>query len=114
MTKKKDEKTVEDKANTEPDTVEKQNEVPEPLDTAEEKNTSIDTAPLENTKEIASPKPVAIEVTLREIYPQESYGRCGLRFKKGQMQRIALAAFEPEALNTLTNDPWLAITYVTN
>lgn len=56
--------------------------------------------------------PVAVDIRLREIYPHESYGRCGLRFKKGQPQRIAFAALEPEALLELENDPWLALEYV--
>lgn len=56
--------------------------------------------------------PVAVDISLREIYPHESYGRCGLRFKKGQTQRIAFAALEPEALLELENDPWLALAYV--
>ena len=58
--------------------------------------------------------PVAVDIRLRDIYPQESYGRCGLRFKKGETQCIAIQALEPEALMTLNNDPWLELVYVTD
>ncbi|MGX3066450.1 transcriptional regulator [Ursidibacter arcticus] len=59
-------------------------------------------------------EPVAVDVRLRDIYPQDSYGRCGLRFKKGETQCIAIQALEPEALIALNNDPWLELVYVTD
>lgn len=59
-------------------------------------------------------QPVAVDIQLRDIYPQASYGRCGLRFKKGETQRIAFQALEPDALIALHNDPWLELIYVTD
>lgn len=59
-------------------------------------------------------EPVAVDITLRDIHPHDSYGRCGLRFKKGETQRIAIGAFEPEALIALNDDPWLELVYVTD
>lgn len=74
-----------------------------------EQQTEVDSSNAPNGNII---EPVAVDITLRAIHPQESYGRCGLRFKKGETQRIAFAAFEPDVLLALEADPWLELVYV--
>lgn len=53
--------------------------------------------------------PIAYAVTLREIHPQPSYGRCGYRFNKTDAVYIAVDDLTAEQTLTLSEDPWLEL-----
>lgn len=54
-----------------------------------------------------SKKAQAILVRLSPKHPQESYGRCGLRFNKSQA--VDVRALSKEALERIHRDPWLVV-----
>lgn len=53
--------------------------------------------------------PIAYAVTLREIHPQPSYGRCGYRFNKESAVEIPAGDLTGEQVIILAEDPWLEL-----
>lgn len=53
--------------------------------------------------------PIAYSVTLREIHPQPSYGRCGYRFNKESAVEIPAGDLTSEQVIILAEDPWLEL-----
>lgn len=56
--------------------------------------------------------PIAYAVTLREIHPQPSYGRCGYRFNKESAVEIPAGDLTGEQVIILAEDPWLELVTV--
>lgn len=53
--------------------------------------------------------PIAYAVTLREIHPQPSYGRCGYSFNKESAVEIPAGDLTGEQVIILAEDPWLEL-----
>lgn len=54
-------------------------------------------------------QPVGYSVKLRDIHPQDSYGRCGYRFNKTDATYFAANELTGEQVVTLAEDPWLQL-----
>lgn len=57
----------------------------------------------------ATIEPIAFEVTLKDIHPQDTYGRCGYRFNKTTALTIPRADLTGEQIITLADDPYLLL-----
>ena len=63
----------------------------------------------ENTSDVLVEGGEVIEVTLRAIHPQASYGRCGYRFNKESAVEIPVENLTGEQVIMLAEDPWLEL-----
>ncbi len=54
-------------------------------------------------------QPVGYSVKLRDIHPQDSYGRCGYRFNKTEPTYFSVDELTGEQVVTLAEDPWLEL-----
>ncbi|EGP03056.1 hypothetical protein ACFGY2_02685 [Pasteurella multocida] len=54
-------------------------------------------------------QPVGYSVKLRDIHPQDSYGRCGYRFNKTDATYFSVDELTGEQVVTLAEDPWLEL-----
>lgn len=63
----------------------------------------------ENTSDVLVEGGEVIEVTLRAIHPQASYGRCGYRFNKESAVEIPVENLTGEQVMMLGEDPWLEL-----
>ncbi|MGC7559586.1 hypothetical protein [Pasteurella sp. PK-2025] len=54
-------------------------------------------------------QPVGYSVKLRDIHPQDSYGRCGHRFNKTDATYFSVDELNAEQVVTLAEDPWLEL-----
>lgn len=63
----------------------------------------------EPPKDGATIEPIAFEVTLKDIHPQDTYGRCGYRFNKTTALTIPRDDLTGEQIITLANDPYLLL-----
>ncbi|MGC6377231.1 hypothetical protein ACNO7L_05350 [Bisgaard Taxon 45] len=54
-------------------------------------------------------QPVGYSVKLRDIHPQDSYGRCGYRFNKTDATYFSVDELTCEQVVTLAEDPWLEL-----
>lgn len=54
-------------------------------------------------------EPIAYAITLRNHHPQDSYGRCGYRFKKGEALEIPATDLTGEQVIMLAEDQWLEL-----
>ena len=63
----------------------------------------------ENTSDVLVEGGEVIEVTLRAIHPQASYGRCGYRFNKESAVEIPVENLTGEQVIMFAEDPWLEL-----
>ncbi|MFC0996911.1 hypothetical protein ACFGZ1_11080 [Pasteurella multocida] len=54
-------------------------------------------------------EPIGYSVKLRDIHPQDSYGRCGYRFNKTDATYFSVDELTGEQVVTLAEDPWLEL-----
>ncbi|WGE32587.1 transcriptional regulator [Actinobacillus genomosp. 2] len=52
-------------------------------------------------------EPIAFQIKLKAIHPQDTYGRCGYRFNKNEALEISRDALTGEQIITLSQDPYL-------
>ena len=97
MSKTKDKNTK--PADTKPEDVKPANTKPEDVKPA-------DTKPEDKNGVI---EPIAYAITLRNHHPQNSYGRCGYRFRKGEALEIPATDLTGEQVVMLAEDPWLEL-----
>lgn len=80
----------------------------------EVETTALSTSPVDGGIPAEEFHAVAIRVSVRDIYPQESYGRAGYRFSKGNPTEIAMAELTADKLTLLYDDPWLFVEFITD
>ena len=76
--------------------------------------TALSASPADESTPVEEFHAVAIRVSVRDIYPQESYGRAGYRFSKGNPTEIAMAELPADKLTLLYDDPWLFVEFITD
>ena len=78
-------------------------------DTQDEVKADTQDETAENTSDVLVEGGEVIEVTLRAIHPQASYGRCGYRFNKESAVEIPVENLTGEQVIMLAEDPWLEL-----
>lgn len=81
---------------------------------AEEVETQEVEAEEAETKEAEAKEVIAVALSVKVInkYPHESYGRCGRRFTKQEIE-VDIDKLSEEEINVLTDDPWLETHVIT-
>ena len=75
----------------------------------EQQDSELQDETAENTSDVLVEGGEVIEVTLRAIHPQASYGRCGYRFNKESAVEIPVENLTGEQVIMLAEDPWLEL-----